>query len=58
MRLDRIYTRTGDGGKTSLVTGERVAKYDLHIECAGTLDELNSILGIMRTLAGDRKSVV
>jgi cob(I)alamin adenosyltransferase len=53
MRLDRIYTRTGDGGKTSLVTGERVAKYDLHIECVGTLDELNSILGIMRTLAGE-----
>lgn len=51
MRLDKIYTRTGDGGKTSLITGERVSKGSLRVEGFGTVDELNSVIGILRTLA-------
>lgn len=42
----KIYTKTGDLGKTSLVTGKRVDKFHPRIECYGTIDELNSILGI------------
>ena len=38
----KIYTRTGDKGKTSLLLGGRVDKYDLRVETYGTLDELNS----------------
>ncbi|HST24655.1 MAG TPA: cob(I)yrinic acid a,c-diamide adenosyltransferase [Gaiellaceae bacterium] len=50
VRLTRIYTRTGDAGETSLGDGSRVAKLDPRIEAFGTVDELNSVLGI--TLAG------
>ena len=44
-----IYTRTGDFGETSFANGERVSKDDLRIETYGTLDELNSLLGITLT---------
>ena len=50
MRLDKIYTRTGDGGRTSLVSGERVKKSALRVEAFGTVDELNSFIGLLRTL--------
>jgi cob(I)alamin adenosyltransferase len=43
--LNRIYTKRGDDGQTSLVGGQRVAKDALRIECYGTVDELNSFLG-------------
>lgn len=43
-----IYTRKGDDGTTSLVGGERVPKYDLRVECYGTIDELVSYLGLVR----------
>jgi cob(I)alamin adenosyltransferase len=46
VRLTRIYTRAGDAGETSLVEGSRVAKTDLRIEAYGTVDELNSVLGL------------
>lgn len=46
--LNRIYTRRGDTGETSLVGGQRVAKDCLRIECYGTVDELNSVLGMAR----------
>lgn len=46
-RLSRIYTRTGDGGDTGLGDGSRVAKDDARIEAIGTLDELNSALGLL-----------
>ncbi len=49
IRLSRIYTRTGDKGTTRLVGGKRVAKESGRIEAYGTLDELNSIVGIVRT---------
>ena len=44
-RLTRIYTRTGDAGKTGLVGGERVSKTSLQIDAIGTVDELNSVIG-------------
>lgn len=44
----KIYTRTGDDGSTSLFSGGRVSKTDLRVEAYGTVDELNSILGVAR----------
>jgi cob(I)alamin adenosyltransferase len=46
--LNRIYTRTGDTGQTSLGSGERVSKADLRIEAYGTVDETNTVLGLVR----------
>jgi cob(I)alamin adenosyltransferase len=51
VRLTRIYTRGGDGGETSLGDGSRVSKLDCRIGAFGTVDELNSALGVV--LAGD-----
>ncbi len=48
LTLSRIYTRGGDDGKTSLVGGQRVEKDAARIECYGTVDELNSFLGVAR----------
>lgn len=50
VRLTRIYTRAGDAGETSLGDGTRVPKTDARIEAYGTVDELNSLLGL--ALAG------
>lgn len=44
----KIYTKTGDKGQTSLVGGTRVSKADLKIESYGTVDELNSWIGVLR----------
>ena len=46
-RLSKIYTRTGDDGTTGLGDGTRVAKDDARVEAYGTLDELNSVLGVL-----------
>jgi cob(I)alamin adenosyltransferase len=51
VRLTRIYTRAGDQGETSLGDGSRVSKLDCRIGAFGTVDELNSALGLV--LAGD-----
>jgi cob(I)alamin adenosyltransferase len=51
VRLTRIYTRGGDRGETSLGDGSRVSKLDCRIGAFGTVDELNSALGVV--LAGD-----
>jgi cob(I)alamin adenosyltransferase len=48
VKLTRIYTRGGDKGDTSLGRGERVAKHDLRVEAYGTVDEVNSVIGLAR----------
>jgi cob(I)alamin adenosyltransferase len=53
IRLTRIYTRTGDSGLTALVGGERVPKESGRLEAYGTVDELNAVVGIVRTLLPD-----
>jgi cob(I)alamin adenosyltransferase len=44
----KIYTKTGDKGLTSLIGGARVPKSSLRIDCYGTVDELNSYIGLLR----------
>ncbi len=53
IRLTRIYTRTGDKGLTALVGGKRVPKESGRLEAYGTIDELNAIIGIVRTYLPD-----
>jgi len=48
IRITRVYTRTGDKGDTGLVGGKRVPKDSQRIEAYGTIDELNSIVGLAR----------
>lgn len=48
-RLSKIYTRTGDAGTTGLGDGTRVAKDDLRIHALGDVDELNAIIGVLRS---------
>jgi cob(I)alamin adenosyltransferase len=52
----KIYTKTGDKGETSLIGGKRVPKYDQRIEAYGTVDELNSYIGLIRDLHNDAHS--
>jgi len=52
MRITKVYTRTGDQGTTRLVGGAEVRKDHPRIEAYGTLDELNSVLGIVRAFLG------
>ena len=56
----KIYTKTGDKGQTSLVGGTRVSKTELRIEAYGTVDELNSYVGLVRDQAVniDRKELL
>ena len=53
LALNRIYTRGGDSGKTSLVGGQRVGKDTLRIDCYGTVDELNAFVGMARLSADE-----
>lgn len=50
VRLNKIYTRTGDDGTTALIGGERVGKDDARIEAYGTVDELNATLGVLHPI--------
>ncbi len=53
--LNRIYTRTGDDGTTSLGSGARRKKYDLRVAAYGTVDEVNAVIGLVRLhTAGDK----
>jgi cob(I)alamin adenosyltransferase len=57
VKLDKIYTRGGDQGQTSLGDGTRVAKHDPRVDAYGTVDECNSILGLARlNLSGDAEA--
>ncbi|MDA9930772.1 cob(I)yrinic acid a,c-diamide adenosyltransferase [Alphaproteobacteria bacterium] len=48
VKLNKIYTRTGDGGETSLVNGRRVAKHSRRPSAFGEVDEANSVIGLAR----------
>ncbi len=48
VKLNKIYTRTGDKGTTALVSGPRRLKHDLRVEAYGTVDETNSAIGVAR----------
>ena len=56
----KIYTKTGDKGKTSLLGGTRVPKNNNRIEAYGTIDEFNSFLGMVRDLeiSDERKNII
>jgi cob(I)alamin adenosyltransferase len=53
----KIYTKTGDKGETSLIGGTRVPKHHVRIEAYGTVDELNSYIGLIRDQSIDKKSI-
>jgi cob(I)alamin adenosyltransferase len=46
MRIDKVYTKGGDQGETSLIGGDRVSKADPRLDCYGTIDELNAVIGL------------
>ena len=57
LRTVKIYTKTGDSGKTSLYSGQRVSKSDLRLHAYGSLDELNAHVGMLRDQATDFSDV-
>lgn len=48
VKLNKIYTRTGDTGETGLVDGSRLKKHDIRIDAYGTVDEANATIGLIR----------
>ena len=50
MRITKVYTRTGDAGKTRLAGGQQVWKDNLRVEAYGSLDELNAVVGLVRVM--------
>ena len=57
VQLTRIYTRGGDKGQTSLGDGRRVPKHDLRVASYGTVDEVNSIVGLVRLSTADAPDI-
>jgi cob(I)alamin adenosyltransferase len=55
--LNRIYTKTGDGGRTRLASGATVSKSDPRVEAYGAVDELNSVIGIARLHSGQNDRI-
>jgi cob(I)alamin adenosyltransferase len=53
MRITKVYTRTGDAGKTRLAGGQQVWKDSLRVEAYGTVDELNASVGVVRVINAD-----
>ena len=53
MRITKVYTRTGDAGKTRLAGGQPVWKDSLRVEAYGTVDELNASIGVVRVMNAD-----
>ena len=58
MRISKVYTKTGDGGKTRLAGGQEVWKDSLRVEVYGTVDELNSIIGLARVFNADLSDTI
>lgn len=59
VKLDKIYTRGGDAGQTSLGDGSRVPKHGLRVEAYGTVDEANAVIGLARlSTAGDADAML
>jgi cob(I)alamin adenosyltransferase len=58
VKLDKIYTRGGDKGETSLGDGKRVAKHDLRVAAYGTADEANAAIGLARLHTGGEDDAV
>jgi len=54
VKLNKIYTRTGDDGTTGLVSGPRRLKSDMRVEAYGTVDETNSVIGLARLHTADQ----
>jgi cob(I)alamin adenosyltransferase len=57
VKLNKIYTKTGDDGTTGLVRGARRLKYDLRVNCFGTVDEANSSIGVARVLTASMPKI-
>jgi cob(I)alamin adenosyltransferase len=57
VKLNKIYTKTGDDGTTGLVRGPRRLKYDLRVNCFGTVDEANSAIGMARLSTGSMPKI-
>lgn len=55
LRITKVYTRTGDAGKTRLAGGQQVWKDDLRVEAYGTVDELNAAIGVVRAFHAGKK---
>ena len=55
--LNRIYTKTGDGGQTRLASGATVSKSDRRVEAYGAVDELNSVIGVARLHSGQNDRI-
>ena len=53
MKLDKIYTRTGDDGKTSLGDGSRLPKFHIRVTAYGSIDEANSVIGVANLHVND-----
>lgn len=53
MRINKVYTRAGDKGQTSLVGGARVSKASPRVDAYGDVDELNSVIGLARAASSD-----
>jgi cob(I)alamin adenosyltransferase len=58
MKLDKIYTRTGDDGNTSLGDGTRLPKFHLRVAAYGSIDEANSVLGVAKLHVGGDGSIL
>ena len=56
VKINKVYTRTGDEGETGLVGGRRIAKEHLRIEAYGTIDELNSVIGLSRSFLAQKEN--
>jgi len=57
VKLNKIYTRTGDDGTTGLVSGPRRSKDDIRVEAYGTIDEANSTIGLVRLHSADQQQL-